>query len=312
VEGYMDLLSLYEASLKNVVATLGTSLTQDQAKLIGRYTNKVTLIYDADPGGIKATLRGIDILLEAGLDVKIAVLPQGHDPDSFVRKNSIEKLRDILKATKDFVDFKIATFASVRAEKTSAVEDKIELAKEMQVTLSKIKDPIKRSIWADKATQTLRIEKNLLLTELSRTEPPRKVSPEAREKNEAKLLALASKDKDILELVKNYLNPADFTTKLRNIAALVFENIDPADFLHSIDDEEIREILTEPSFHTDPTKIPDIDETKKEAEDYIKRMKELRIEERMKELKQELKESEDESLLRKYQDLAREKDLLNK
>jgi len=301
VEGYMDLLSLYEAGLKNVVATLGTSLTQEQAKLISRYTNKVTLIYDADPGGIKATLRGIDILLEAGLDVKIAILPQGHDPDSFIRKNSIEKLRDILKTAKDFVDFKIATFTSMRAGKIGDVEDKIELAKDMQVTLSKISDPIKRSIWADKAAQTLGIEKELLLVKLPRIEPPKRVSPKGRKKIEVELLALALKDKDILALVKSSFKPDDFATKLRATVDLVFEKASPPDVLNSIDDEGLRQTFTETIFSEDPN----IDY--KRAKDYIKRMKELKIEERMRELKKELKERQDESLLKEYQDLAREK-----
>jgi DNA primase len=318
VEGYMDLLTLYEAGLKNVVATLGTSLTQEQAKLISRYTHKVTLAYDADPGGIKATLRGIDILIEIGLDVKIAGLPQGYDPDSFVRKNSIEKLRHLLKTAKDFVDFKVTTFASSQAEKTNAVENKIQLAKEMQVTLSKIKDPINRSIWADKAAQILRIEKELLLTEPPKVEPPKRVSHEGQEKLEMELLALASKDKDILELVKNYLNPADFNAKLRNIAALVFENVSSPDVLNAIDTDGLRQIFTEIIFSeaSDVDKKSRAPETdyKKWAEDNIKRMKELKIAERMREHRQMLKErpEESENILREIEDLAREKELLNR
>jgi len=301
VEGYMDLLTLYEAGLKNVVATLGTSLTQEQAKLISRYTNKVALIYDADLGGIKATLRGIDILLEAGLDVKIAVLPQGYDPDSFVRENSIGKLRHLLTTAKDFVDFKITSFASVQPEKISAVESKIKLAKEMQVTLSKIKDPIKRSIWADKAAQTLRIEKELLLLELPEVEPPKRVSPKGQEKIEIELLALASKDKDILEMVKGNLTPPDFIAKLKTAAALVFENASSPDALNSINDEGLRHNFTEIILSEDRGV-----DYKKLTTDYIKRMKNLKKKERMREIRQKLKESHDESLLREYQDLAKQ------
>lgn len=302
VEGYMDLLSLYEVGFKNVVASLGTSLTQEQAKLISRYTTKVTLLYDADPGGIKAAIRAIDILLETGLDIKIAVLPQGYDPDSFVRKNSIEKLRRILEVAKDFVDFKMDTFASMKAKETSDVEDKIELVREMQITLGKIREPIKRSIWADKAAQTLGIEKELLLAELPRMEPLRRANPKGREKIEVELFALALKDENILELVRHHFKSDDFTTKLRTTADLVLENVSPPDVLNSIDDEGLRQIFTE-TILTEDSAI----DYKKLAKDYVKRIKNIKIEERIQELKQKLKErpEESKSILREIEDLAR-------
>ena len=87
VEGYTDVISLFQAGVENVVASSGTSLTTEQIKLIKRYTRNVTILYDGDPAGIKAAFRGIDMILEEGMNVKIVLFPDGEDPDSFARNN---------------------------------------------------------------------------------------------------------------------------------------------------------------------------------------------------------------------------------
>jgi len=107
VEGYTDVISMHQAGVENVVASSGTALTQGQIRLIHRLTNNVTVLYDGDAAGIKAALRGIDLLLEAGLNIKIVLLPEGEDPDSFARKQNASSFTDFIQANEnDFVRFK--------------------------------------------------------------------------------------------------------------------------------------------------------------------------------------------------------------
>jgi DNA primase len=107
VEGYTDVISMHQSGIENVVASSGTSLTPGQIRLIHRFTENVTIIYDGDPAGIKASIRGIDLLLEEGLNIKVLLLPDGDDPDSFARKNNASDLMDyIQKNSSDFIRFK--------------------------------------------------------------------------------------------------------------------------------------------------------------------------------------------------------------
>jgi DNA primase len=104
VEGYTDVISLYQAGVENVVASSGTSLTVDQIKLIKRYTENVTILYDGDAAGIKASFRGIDMILSEGLNVKVVLFPDGEDPDSFAKKSSTEELKGYIdRNSKDFI-----------------------------------------------------------------------------------------------------------------------------------------------------------------------------------------------------------------
>ena len=107
VEGYTDVLSLHEAGIENVVASSGTSLTQEQVRLIKRFTQNITILYDGDAAGIKASLRGIDLVLEEGMNVKIVLLPDNEDPDSYSKKISNEEFGTFLKENEtDFIRFK--------------------------------------------------------------------------------------------------------------------------------------------------------------------------------------------------------------
>ena len=107
VEGYTDVMSLHEAGIENVVASSGTSLTQEQVRLIKRFTQNITILYDGDAAGIKASIRGIDIVLEEGMNVKIVLLPDGEDPDSYSKKISNEEFAKFLKENEtDFIRFK--------------------------------------------------------------------------------------------------------------------------------------------------------------------------------------------------------------
>ena len=108
VEGYMDVISMHQQGVENVVASSGTSLTQGQIRLIHRFTENVTVIYDSDPAGIKASLRGIDLLLAEGLNIKVLLLPDGDDPDSFAQTHTSEQVEEYLQQNEvDFIKFKM-------------------------------------------------------------------------------------------------------------------------------------------------------------------------------------------------------------
>ncbi|WP_304132179.1 DNA primase, partial [Ignavibacterium album] len=110
VEGYMDLISLYQAGIKNVVAVSGTALTDDQAQLLSRYTKNVVLLFDADTAGISASMRSIEILLRKDFDVKIATLPSGEDPDSFVNKYGKDEFEEVIKRSENFLEYQTAYY----------------------------------------------------------------------------------------------------------------------------------------------------------------------------------------------------------
>lgn len=165
-EGYTDVISLHQEGIENVVASSGTSLTVDQIKLIGRFTKNVTVLYDGDAAGIKASLRGIDLILEEGLNVKVVLFPDGEDPDSFAKKNSHSELRDFLKTNaQDFIKFKTSLLLS---EVANDPVRKAGLIKDIVETISKIPDAIIREMYVQQCSQLMEISEQTLILELNK------------------------------------------------------------------------------------------------------------------------------------------------
>lgn len=162
VEGYMDALSLCSCEVTNVVATSGTSLTEEQARLILRYTNKVYLMYDSDTAGSTAALRGADVLLQNGLEVYIVGLPEGHDPDSFVREHGTDALHELVRKAKGLFDYKVEQVLQKPAEQRG--ED----IQTLLESLAKMKEPIQRSLLLTTAAEKLHISESVLWGELER------------------------------------------------------------------------------------------------------------------------------------------------
>lgn len=166
VEGYTDVISLHQADIENVVASSGTSLTEDQIKLMRRFTENVTVLYDGDAAGIKAALRGIDLVLKGGLNVRIVLLPDGEDPDSFSRKMGSTELKQYLKDhTQDFISFKIGLYSKDAANDPIK---KAEAIREIVTTISVIPDPIKRTVYLQETSNLLKIQETILFTELNK------------------------------------------------------------------------------------------------------------------------------------------------
>ena len=167
VEGYTDVVSMHLSGIENVVASSGTSLTEGQIKLIKRFANQVTVLYDGDPAGIKASIRGIDLLLEGGLNVKAVVFPHGEDPDSFSRKVGSQAFQDYLKDnSRDFIGFKIGLYQDEFAKDPIR---KAEVIREIVQSIGKIPDPIVRSVYAKEASGLLQIEEEIIHAELNKS-----------------------------------------------------------------------------------------------------------------------------------------------
>lgn len=165
-EGYTDVISLHQAGLMNVVASSGTSLTKDQIKLIRRYTQNITILYDGDSAGIKASFRGIDLILEEGMNVKVVLFPDGEDPDSFAKKNSTSELDSYIKEhTQDFISFKADI---LMGESNDDPLKKAELIKDIVHSVSLIPNSITRSVYIQKIATLFGIEESVVSNELLR------------------------------------------------------------------------------------------------------------------------------------------------
>lgn len=166
VEGYTDVISMHQSGIENVVASSGTALTPGQIRLIHRFTNNITVLYDGDVAGIKASIRGIDMLLEEGMNIKVCLLPDGDDPDSFARKHNSEGFQAFIQEhEKDFIRFKTDLLME------DAGRDPIkraELITNIVRSISVIPEAIMRDVYIKECSQHLRIEEKLLVAEVAK------------------------------------------------------------------------------------------------------------------------------------------------
>ncbi len=234
VEGYMDLISLYQAGIKNVVAVSGTALTDEQAQLLSRYTKNVVLLFDADTAGIKASMRSIEILLKKDIEIKIASLPGGEDPDSFVNNYGREKFEDLITAAQNFLEYQSAYYERLGmfgdpAKLTEAV-------RELVKPVALINDELKRSILLKTISKKFNLREKLLESELDKIT--------ARNQKQAAVIqaAKSSRQPELKSAVPNALNTAEYFTERdiikllfegnREIVELIYHHIQPHDFYY--------------------------------------------------------------------------------
>lgn len=166
VEGYTDVISMHQSGVENVVASSGTSLTEGQIRLIKRFTENVTVLFDGDAAGIKASIRGIDMLLEQGLNVRVLTFPDGDDPDSYSQKVGSDEFKNYLETKRqDFIVFKVNLLLSAAGndpiQKASVTRDIVE-------SISKIPDSIKRSVFVSECSRLLQVDEQVLIVELNK------------------------------------------------------------------------------------------------------------------------------------------------
>ncbi len=166
VEGYTDVMSLHEANIENVVASSGTSLTQEQVRLVKRFTQNITILYDGDPAGLKASIRGIDLVLEEGMNVKIVVLPDGEDPDSWSKKLSNEEFTKFLKDNEtDFIRFKTQLLLS---EAHNDPVKKADLIRDVVKSIAIIPETITRTVYIKECSTVLEVSEPILYHEVNK------------------------------------------------------------------------------------------------------------------------------------------------
>lgn len=165
-EGYTDVISMHQAGIENVVASSGTSLTQEQIKLIRRFTNNITILYDGDPAGVKAALRGLEMMAGEDVNVRVVLLPDGDDPDSFLHKKGSTALRDFIRNNKKhFLQFKtellLADAGNDPLKKADVIKDIVE-------TLSKVPDLVKRTVLIKECSKSLDVSEQILIAEVNK------------------------------------------------------------------------------------------------------------------------------------------------
>ncbi len=165
VEGYTDVVQFHQTGIENVVSSSGTALTSEQIRLINRLTKNITVLFDGDAAGLRASLRGIDLILEQGMNVKICTFPEGEDPDSFARKNSEVELRDFLaENSKDFIRFKASLL--MEEAKNDPVK-KAGLIREIVQSISKIPDNIQQEVYLQECSRIMDISEEVLYSSLA-------------------------------------------------------------------------------------------------------------------------------------------------
>jgi len=165
VEGYTDVISFYQSGIENVVASSGTALTSDQIRLVNRLTKNITVLFDGDAAGIRASIRGIDLILEQGMNVKVVAFPDGEDPDSFAKKHSEASLREYLEnSSQDFINFKVSLLMK---DANNDPVKKAGLIRDIMTSISKIPDSIQREVYVQECSRIMEISERVLFSELA-------------------------------------------------------------------------------------------------------------------------------------------------
>ena len=165
VEGYTDVIQFNQSGIENVVSSSGTALTPEQIRLINRLTKNITVLFDADPAGLRASIRGIDLILEQGMNVKICTFPEGEDPDSFAKTHSEEEIREYLSEnSKDFIAFKASL---LMAEAKNDPVKKASLIRDIVTSISKIPDQIQQEVYVQETSRIMDISEEVLFSTLA-------------------------------------------------------------------------------------------------------------------------------------------------
>ncbi|MGZ3864014.1 MAG: DNA primase [Bacteroidia bacterium] len=230
VEGYTDVISMHQTGIENVVSSSGTSLTVEQIRLIHRFTNNITILYDGDVAGIKASFRGIDLILEQGMNVKVLLFPDGDDPDSYAKKHTAEEVRGFIKKNaNDFIKFK--TNLLYEEAKSDPVK-KASLVKEIIESISIIPDSIIRNEYIAQCAHILHVDEQTLVFQVKSSRDTKKVKMATDEQRAAEKAAVKNPDEknvsantnqevkdDLQKLLDAELNP--FLEQEKNLVRLL-------------------------------------------------------------------------------------------
>ena len=243
VEGYTDVISFHQSGIENVVASSGTALTPDQIRLISRLTKNITVLFDGDAAGIRASIRGIDLILEQGMNVKVVQFSDGEDPDSFAKSHSDSELKEFLEtAAQDFINFKVSLL--LKDTQNDPVK-KAGLIRDIVTSISKIPDAIQREVYVQECSQIMEISERILFSELAQliantnTEESKKYQEEKKTFEIVKRQDIQLKEVDQLEILEKEI-----------IKLLLLYGNEEVDFIDDIIhfDENGREIKTQKTY----------------------------------------------------------------
>ncbi len=316
VEGYMDVIALYQEGFKNVVAALGTSLTKSHAQLLKKYCNEVIICFDGDEAGVKATIRSIDILKEAELNCKILLLPPNQDPDDFIKEKGKYAFDEYLDKAVSPIDYKI--IQAKNKHNLALPEGKIEFVKELAAILKQIKSPVEREVYVQKIENeigvskqaihmeiygnkgTISYEKNLKYSSNNKRDNKYIEAVPPAEQNghimaEKKLIKTMLVKPDILTLIIKKIKPEDFSRGNHQLIVEYILNHNIGDQNQLVKDlphleKDIEDILTTDIEHLDVTKI---------LEKYIVNLKRFKLMYQAKMLQQEQKKLMENNILNK-------------
>ena len=241
VEGYTDVISMVQSGIENVVASSGTALTPDQIRLINRLTPNITVLFDGDAAGIRASIRGIDLILEQGMNVKVITFPDGEDPDSFAKNKNKEELKDYLENNaKDFIQFKASLL--LEAAKNDPVK-KADLIRDIVASISKIPNNIQKEIYIQECASIMGISENVLFNELSQN--LKKEQREASKKQTTPRTPFTGVKKE--EVKPDKVNRLMILESALIWVLLLYGNskVDFVDYVSDIDDQGKKKIIKE-------------------------------------------------------------------
>lgn len=281
VEGYMDLISLYQGGIKNVVAVSGTALTEEQSILLSRYTKNAVLLFDADTAGIKASMRSIEILLRRDMEIKIASLPKGEDPDSFITNFGKEKFDEVIKHALNFIEYQSAYYESQGMFED--VSKTAEAIRELVKPIALIRDELKRSLLIKSIARKFNLREKLLEAELEKamiqTGKQLKLEDQKKTKEQADSNITAAKkpakiaspavyylereiikllfedDRKLIEFISVHIPPEEFLIEVHSkIAEIVYEaslrdeDLNVSSLIEKISDENLQSYIFELTF----------------------------------------------------------------
>lgn len=246
VEGYMDVISLHQCGIINTVASLGTALTESQGKLLKKYAEEIIISYDADTAGQAATMRGLDLLRNIGCNVKVLIIPEGKDPDEFIKKNGVEEFKKLIKNSISLVEYKIKGLK--KQIKTDTIDGKIAFLNKASDVLAKIDNNVEREMYIKKIAEEYEITEQSLYSEVYRRIKPKvgfktkvtnasivsgNMAKNTNDNQDTKLihderliLALLCVDNSVYKFIKNKLDVESFTNQQnRVIANIMFERL---------------------------------------------------------------------------------------
>ncbi len=257
VEGYLDAIACHQAGINNAVATLGTALTEAHVRLLRRFAQKLVMIFDPDPAGVKAVMRGFDLFAGSGMKVNVVSLPGGDDPDTFLKKQGRDAFTACLRQSVKFMDFMLSQVVGDR--RSAGIDEKVEKAGEMLTLIAKLPSGIERDYYLKRTAESLDVAEPVLRQEMAerhqaptgpreRSAAPPPVS--ARPKAEEILIHLMLRDHEAARKIRQEIAPEDFTDPLfRRAAQAFFAALDQGrpieeQTLAAADDEELQRLIT--------------------------------------------------------------------